>query len=529
VANKDPPNFEEGEELQLFDFLTGEGSEYDLRKSPRNFNNNSGLRSSEALTVKTSLFVYFIGNFVPQNMEFETLLLFRHKWRDERLRFTNLTCMEVINGEDYFTSFIWTPNIFIENGRESTLMRTTGDSSYVRIFHTGEVELHYRLKTVVICDMQLNRFPHDIQNCTIKFESWNYPTSEIHLEWDTDSPIAHNTFHSAPEYKVMSIIPRQMTTVYGLPEHGIVWPVGDGFRKLNGQFSSLMVDLLLKREIGQYVLEYYIPSVLLVMMSWVSFWLDPSAVPGRTTLGTSTWLTLITITRNTGSDDLPKVNYVKFIDIWFLVCTFFIFFSLLEFAIVNTIWRRKDTIRMNKISHKSIIREGIKEFKRTAFSTPTISRRNSLDARRQSYEKENENQLTISSLDSKYLRVASTNDTSKESFGEEKENEITINVPSKKELERNRDLFTNVLKRLREGCLKEDLSTSTRENLSEGDELTHMSFEEIALYVDTKARILFPVLFLLFNIFYWILALDAAAYRYFIGECPMPDNVADLG
>ena len=62
----------------------------------------------------------------------------------------------------------------------------------------------------------------------------------------------------------------------------------------------------------------------------------------------------------------------------------------------------RDTIRMNKISHKSIIREGIKEFKRTAFSTPTISRRNSLDARRQSYEKENENQLTISSLVSKH-------------------------------------------------------------------------------------------------------------------------------
>ena len=69
------------------------------------------------------------------------------------------------------------------------------------------MELHYRLKTVVICDMQLNRFPHDIQNCTIKFESCelspslcldimsllvaagNYPTSEIQLEWDTDSPI----------------------------------------------------------------------------------------------------------------------------------------------------------------------------------------------------------------------------------------------------------------------------------------------------------------------------------------------------
>ena len=43
-----------------------------------------------------------------------------------------------------------------------------------------------------------------------------------------------------------------------------------------------------------------------------------------------------------------KVNYVKFIDIWFLACTCFIFLSLLEFAVVNTIWRRKyDLIRLN--------------------------------------------------------------------------------------------------------------------------------------------------------------------------------------
>ena len=34
-----------------------------------------------------------------------------------------------------------------------------------------------------------------------------------------------------------------------------------------------------------------------VFMSMVSFWLEPSAVPGRVTLGTSTWLTLITLTQ----------------------------------------------------------------------------------------------------------------------------------------------------------------------------------------------------------------------------------------
>ena len=91
--------------------------------------------------------------------------------KDDRLNFTNVANFDVINGEDFFTDHIWTPNIFIENSRDSTLMRTTGDSTYVRILNTGEVELHYRLKTVVLCDMKLQRFPHDTQNCTIKFES----------------------------------------------------------------------------------------------------------------------------------------------------------------------------------------------------------------------------------------------------------------------------------------------------------------------------------------------------------------------
>ena len=116
------------------------------------------------------------------------------------------------------------------------------------------------------------------------------------------------------------------------------------------------MDLTFKREFSYYLLTIYVPCCMLVIVSWVSFWLDPNAVPGRTTLGTSTWLTMITLTRSTGSDQLPKVgmnssskvllhdvkvNYVKFIDIWFLSCTCFIFLSLLEFAVVNTIWRRK--------------------------------------------------------------------------------------------------------------------------------------------------------------------------------------------
>ena len=50
-------------------------------------------------------------------------------------------------------------------------------------------------------------------------------------------------------------------------------------------YSSVVLAISMERQLGHYILDYYIPTILLVCMSWVSFWLHPNAVPGRTTLG----------------------------------------------------------------------------------------------------------------------------------------------------------------------------------------------------------------------------------------------------
>ena len=70
-----PPNFVSGEEIELFDFLT---SNYDVRKRP------GPPQQAEPLEILNSLYVYFIGNFEAQHLEFETHLLFRHKWQVEK-------------------------------------------------------------------------------------------------------------------------------------------------------------------------------------------------------------------------------------------------------------------------------------------------------------------------------------------------------------------------------------------------------------------------------------------------------------
>ena len=50
----------------------------------------------------------------------------------------------------------------------------------------------------------------------------------------------------------------------------------------------------MRRNIGYHLVQSYLPTVLIVVISWVSFWMDVNAVPGRTTLGVTTLLTMST-------------------------------------------------------------------------------------------------------------------------------------------------------------------------------------------------------------------------------------------
>lgn len=53
----------------------------------------------------------------------------------------------------------------------------------------------------------------------------------------------------------------------------------------SGEYSCLKVDLIFKREFSYYLIQIYIPCCMLVIVSWVSFWLDQGAVPARVSLG----------------------------------------------------------------------------------------------------------------------------------------------------------------------------------------------------------------------------------------------------
>ncbi len=75
-------------------------------------------------------------------------------------------------------------------------------------------------------------------------------------------------------------------------------------------------------------LQIYIPSSLIVVISWVSFWFNRGASVARVNLGVTTVLTMTTLIASTNAA-LPKVSYVKSIDVYLGACFFLVFTSLL--------------------------------------------------------------------------------------------------------------------------------------------------------------------------------------------------------
>ncbi|GIY95517.1 glutamate-gated chloride channel [Caerostris extrusa] len=176
----------------------------------------------------------------------------------------------------------------------------------------------------VLPPMNLKHYPFDRQSCRIRVSSWSYDMNALVLRWHEECV----TFLESVE----------------LPEHfldkdDVICKAFNSTYETSGQFSGLVAHLRFRREIPYYLMEVYLPISLLVIGSWLSFWLDVYAVPARTALGITTILTIITSSRGI-KESIPRVSYVKAVDVWIETCTWLVFCALLEFPFVNFIARR---------------------------------------------------------------------------------------------------------------------------------------------------------------------------------------------
>ncbi|XP_044587178.1 resistant to dieldrin isoform X11 [Cotesia typhae] len=278
--------------------------------------------------VGVTMYVLSISSVSEVLMDFTLDFYFRQFWTDPRLAFKKRPGVETLSVGSEFIKNIWVPDTFFVNEKQSYFHIATTSNEFIRIHHSGSITRSIRLTITASCPMNLQYFPMDRQLCHIEIESFGYTMRDIRYKWNAGyQSVGISSEVELPQFRVLGHRQRQRN-----------------IQLSTGNYSRLACEIQFVRSMGYYLIQIYIPSGLIVIISWVSFWLNRNATPARVALGVTTVLTMTTLMSSTNAA-LPKISYVKSIDVYLGTCFVMVFASLLEYATVGYMAKR---IQMRK-------------------------------------------------------------------------------------------------------------------------------------------------------------------------------------
>ncbi|KAL5012323.1 hypothetical protein ScPMuIL_010874 [Solemya velum] len=290
------------------------GDQNDI-KSPPNYDSN------DPVYIDCELLIDSVDAISEVSMDFTLSVSIHLRWVDHRLG-RQLRDIEYLEFDAHNMENLWVPDIFFPNEKKASFHNVMMENRMLRLYQTGIVSYSTRLSLILSCPMNLRSYPFDKQVCSVKIESFGYTEHHLVLRWANDSEPVVIEERNLPQFEV------QGHTIENYTES----------HRIRGNHSCLRADFHLARNIGHYIIQMYIPSFLIVMLSWVSFWLNVGSVPGRVSLGVLSVLTISTQSSSVNAA-LPQVSYTKAIDIWMATCLVFVFAALIEFAIANALNR----------------------------------------------------------------------------------------------------------------------------------------------------------------------------------------------
>uniref|UniRef100_A0A4W4EGS6 Gamma-aminobutyric acid receptor subunit pi n=1 Tax=Electrophorus electricus TaxID=8005 RepID=A0A4W4EGS6_ELEEL len=257
------------------------------------------------VTVGMSLDIASIDTISEINMDYTATIFLRQRWTDERLCFEGNKSLSL---DGRLVELLWVPDTFIVDSKKSFLHDITVENRLIRIFPNGTVLYALRITTTVACSMDLTKYPMDKQTCTLQLESWGYNVKDV---------VGLDTLQLA-QYTLEDYYTSESEAVYE-----------------TGNYPKLIFHFQLRRSILYFILETYVPSSALVVLSWVSFWISQSSVPARICIGVTTVLTMTTLMMGARTS-LPNANcFIKAIDVYLGICFSFIFGALIEYAVAH--------------------------------------------------------------------------------------------------------------------------------------------------------------------------------------------------
>ncbi|KAM6446959.1 glycine receptor subunit alpha-2 isoform 4-T5 [Liasis olivaceus] len=264
----------------FLDKLMGRTSGYDARIRP-NF-------KGPPVNVTCNIFINSFGSIAETTMDYRVNIFLRQQWNDSRLAYSEYPD-DSLDLDPSMLDSIWKPDLFFANEKGANFHDVTTDNKLLRISKNGKVLYSIRLTLTLSCPMDLKNFPMDVQTCTMQLESFGYTMNDLIFEWMSDGPVQVAEGLTLPQF----ILKEEKELGYCTKHYN------------TGKFTCIEVKFHLERQMGYYLIQMYIPSLLIVILSWVSFWINMDAAPARVALGITTVLTMTT--QSSGSRaSLPK-------------------------------------------------------------------------------------------------------------------------------------------------------------------------------------------------------------------------------
>ncbi|XP_015596167.1 glutamate-gated chloride channel isoform X20 [Cephus cinctus] len=275
------------------------------------------------LTVNVSVLLLSLASPDESSLKYEVEFLLQQQWYDPRLRYSNRSRYEFLNAIHHHND-IWLPDTyFIMHGDFKDPLIPVHFA--LRIYRNGTVNYLMRRHLILSCQGRLNIFPFDDPLCSFAIESISYEQTAITYVWKNDE----DTLRKSPSLTTLN--------AYLIQNQTITCPIKASWR---GNYSCLKVDLIFTRDRAFYFTTVFIPGIILVTSSFITFWLEWNAVPARVMIGVTTMLNFFT-TSNGFRSTLPVVSNLTAMNVWDGVCMCFIYASLLEFVAVNYVGRKR--------------------------------------------------------------------------------------------------------------------------------------------------------------------------------------------
>merc|ERR550534_328593 len=255
---------------------------------------------TQDLTVDMSVNLFWYDTRVEPNEKFL-------HGRDAKGRYLTLT--------PKYADMLWTPDVYIENLKD---MRGPSDINYfvkpisMRMYEDGLIRYSSRINFDIDCPMDFHKFPFDKQVCQVQLTSFATSVKVLMLQW-----LDKSESYFGDESSKLSIFDHTIELQQDVPRYD---------SRSQEYKPGIAINLYLTRDFKYYVFFYYAPTMLIFFLDW----LFNISMRAHSEAGSMLIILLAIYTLNIGfKNEIPKVSYITYFDVWAFFCVLPLFFLIL--------------------------------------------------------------------------------------------------------------------------------------------------------------------------------------------------------